>query len=199
MTYARYAERSQIDFVSKGILAVAAVDWGLFAFSVLSSGSDEQAEIAHLRQQVETMTAERTKLVQEQIIQASGNREHLRKAVAAATHEIQRLDAMRAQISTAIDQTHPQLVAAAARPRAVSDRMTTGSIAPTPVSKEQIRAAQEALTDFGYGNLESDGLFGPSTSKAIEAFERAKGLPVTGKLGPATLQALRNHTASAVE
>jgi hypothetical protein len=74
MTYARYAERSQIDFVSKGILAVAAVGWGLFAFSVLSSGSDEQAEIAHLRQQVETMTAERTKLVQEQeqIIQTSG-------------------------------------------------------------------------------------------------------------------------------
>ena len=171
MTYARYAERSQIDFVSKGILAVAAVGWGLFAFSVLSSGSDEQAEIAHLRQQVETMTAERTKLVQEQeqIIQASGDLEHLRKAVAAATQEIQRLDAMRAQISTAIDQTHPQLVAAAARPRAVSDRMTTGSIAPTPVSKEQIRAAQEALTDFGYGNLEADGLFGPSTSKAIVA------------------------------
>ena len=85
MTYARYAERSQIDFVSKGILAVAAVGWGLFAFSVLSSGSDEQAEIAHLRQQVETMTAERTKLVQEQeqIIQASGDLEHLRKAVAA--------------------------------------------------------------------------------------------------------------------
>ena len=200
MTYAS-AERSQIDFVSKGILAVAAVGWGLFAFSVLSSGSDEQAEIAHLRQQVETMTAERTKLVQqqEQIIQASGDLEHLRKAVAAATQEIQRLDAMRAQISTAIDQIHPQLVAAAARPRAVSDRMITGSIAPTPVSKEQIRAAQEALTDFGYGNLEADGLFGPSTSKAIEAFERAKGLPVTGKLGPATLQALRNHTASAVE
>ena len=201
MTYARYAERSQIDFVSKGILAVAAVGWGLFAFSVLSSGSDEQAEIAHLRQQVETMTAERTRLVQEQeqIIQASGDLEHLRKAVAAATQEIQRLDAMRAQISTAIDQTHPQLVAAAARPRAVSDRMTTGSIAPAPVSKEQIRAAQEALTDFGYGNLEADGLFGPSTSKAIEAFEQAKGLPVTGKLGPATLQALRDHTASAIE
>jgi len=51
--------------------------------------------------------------------------------------------------------------------------MITGSIAPTPVSKEQIRAAQEALTDFGYGNLEADGLFGPSTSKAIEAFEQA--------------------------
>ena len=90
-------------------------------------------------------------------------------------------------------------MAAAARPLAVSDRMITGSIAPTTVSKEQIRAAQEALTDFGYGNLEADGLFGPSTSKAIEAFEQVKGLPITGKLGPATLQALRNHTASAIE
>jgi murein L,D-transpeptidase YcbB/YkuD len=201
MTYARHAARSQIDFVSKGILAIAAVGWGLFAWSVLSSGSDEQAEIAHLRQLVETVTAKHTKVVQEQeqIIQASGDLEHLRKAIAAATQEIQRLDAMRAQISTAIDQTHPQLVAAAARPRSGSDSMTTGSIAPTPVSKEQIRTAQEALTDFGYGNLEADGLFGPSTRKAIEAFEQAKGLPVTGKLGPATLQALRAHTASAVE
>jgi peptidoglycan hydrolase-like protein with peptidoglycan-binding domain len=42
-------------------------------------------------------------------------------------------------------------------------------------------------------------VFGPSTSKAVEAFERAKGLPVTGKLGHATVEALRTHVASVVQ
>jgi peptidoglycan hydrolase-like protein with peptidoglycan-binding domain len=42
-------------------------------------------------------------------------------------------------------------------------------------------------------------VLGPSTRKAIEAFERAKGLPVTGKLGTATLQALRTHTAAVIQ
>ena len=67
------------------------------------------------------------------------------------------------------------------------------------LSKQEIRAAQEALVDFGYGKLKADGSLGPSTRKAVAAFERAKGLPVTGRLGTATLQALRIHTASVTQ
>jgi peptidoglycan hydrolase-like protein with peptidoglycan-binding domain len=62
-----------------------------------------------------------------------------------------------------------------------------------------MRAVQEALVDFGYGYLEADGLLGPSTSKAIEAFAPAKGVPVIGKLATATLQAARTHTACAAQ
>ena len=168
---------------------------------MLSSGSNEQVEIARLRQQIEAMAVERTKLVQgyDQMLQATGDLEQLRKEIAATTQEVQHLETMRARISQAIDQIHPQLVAAAARPHGGSESMTTGSIAPAPLTKDQSRAAQEALTDFGYGNLEADGVLGPSTSKAIEAFEQAKGLPVTGKLGTATFQAIKTHIVSAVE
>ena len=63
MMYARNNARSQIDFVNKR-LGCCRSRLGLFAFSVLSSGSNEQVEIARLRQQIEAMTVERTKLVQ---------------------------------------------------------------------------------------------------------------------------------------
>ncbi|MBM1175083.1 peptidoglycan-binding domain-containing protein [Microvirga arabica] len=122
---------------------------------------------------------------------------------------------MRARVSEAIDRAHPQRVASAA-PSAEGSESSKGTasaaplrdhsdssagISPAsgPLSKQQIRAAQEALTDLGYGALKADGVFGPGTSRAVEAFERAKGLPVTGQLGAATLQALRAHTASAVQ
>ncbi|WP_244610485.1 peptidoglycan-binding domain-containing protein [Microvirga pakistanensis] len=64
------------------------------------------------------------------------------------------------------------------------------AVAPSP-SKDQVRAAQEALTALGFGQLKPDGMMGPGTRRAIEAFERAKGLPITGGLGAGTLQALQ--------
>jgi peptidoglycan hydrolase-like protein with peptidoglycan-binding domain len=76
---------------------------------------------------------------------------------------------------------------------------TVSTASGVRLSKQEIRTAQEALVDLGYGKLKADGSVGPSTRKAVEVFERAKGLPVTGKLGPATLQALRTHIASLVQ
>ncbi len=204
MSNAKSATSSKLGVADKGLLSVAAVGWGLFAYSAVSSGFGQQAvqdDIARLRQKTMTITAERDKLAQERdlMIRASGDQQHIQKQIAAATQELQRLETMRARVSEAIDQAHPQLVTLAARSGAGNEGTSVSSAAPAPLSKYQIRAAQEALIDLGHANFEADGVFGPSTSKAIEAFERARGLPVTGKLGTATLQALRTHVASLSE
>jgi murein L,D-transpeptidase YcbB/YkuD len=201
MSYARSKAISTFGMIDKGLLTLAAIGWGSFAYSIVSSRSDAQAvqaEIARLHQEVKVVSAERDRFVQErdQTIQTSGDLQYLHNKIAAATLELQRLDTMRARVSEAIDQAHPKLVTLAAQYRGNNESTTASSSASAPLSKQQIRAAQEALVDLGYGNLEADGVFGSGTSKAVEAFERAKGLPVTGNLGPATLQALRTHVAS---
>jgi cell wall-associated NlpC family hydrolase len=53
-----------------------------------------------------------------------------------------------------------------------------------PASGGQVVAAQKAL------GVDADGVIGPQTRKAIRKFQRSHGLPVTGRLDTATLQAL---------
>nr|WP_246408180.1 peptidoglycan-binding domain-containing protein [Microvirga lupini] len=62
-------------------------------------------------------------------------------------------------------------------------------ITPLP-AKQDVLAAQEALTKLRFGDLEADGVIGSSTREAIEKFQRTVGLPVTGELHPQTLTAL---------
>jgi murein L,D-transpeptidase YcbB/YkuD len=204
MTYRMGGVAAQFGTVSKSLLAVAALGWGLHAYSAIEAGPNEQSvqdEIAQMHQELTAANAERDKAIRErdQTIQTSGDLQHLQRAIAAATQELQHFEAMRARVSQAIDQTHPQLVTLATRSGTSSATTTSSSTPSAPLSKQQIRAAQEALVDLGYGQLDADGVFGPGTGKAVEAFERAKGLPVTGKLGPATLQALRTQVASVVQ
>jgi peptidoglycan hydrolase-like protein with peptidoglycan-binding domain len=204
MSDARNHARLLFQVAGKGLLAATIIGLGLFAYSVLFSGAEEQSaqtEIAHLHQQIQAVTAERDQLAHDkaQALQAGKDLNATQQKIEAAMQELQELDALRASVSQAIEQARLQLTGPSDRPITRIDISTTGSTSPAPPSKEQIRTAQEALVDFGYGSLEADGVFGPSTSKAVEAFERAKGLPVTGKLGLTTLEALRSHIASAVQ
>ena len=204
MSYATTNAGQRLDIVKTGLVAAAAVGWGLFAYSTLSSGSEEQAvqtEILQLHQQIEDVTAERDQLAQERDrqIQASQDLQNVQKQIEAAIQELQQLDVLRASVSQAIEQGRLQLTRSSGQAMAKEESPTVTVTSAIPLPKRQIRAAQEALTDFGYGRIEADGVFGPSTRKAIEAFERAKGLPVTGRLGAATLQALKVHAASAAQ
>ncbi|MBM1175387.1 peptidoglycan-binding protein [Microvirga arabica] len=119
--------------------------------------------------------------------------------IEAATEELQQLDSLRTSVSQAIEQTRLQLTGPSDKPVTMLESPEVSTTSAIRLSKQEIRTAQEALVDFGYGKLKADGALGPSTRKAVEAFERAKGLPVTGKLGTATLQALRTHTASVTQ
>src|SRR5262245_12498526 len=55
-------------------------------------------------------------------------------------------------------------------------------IAGLIASSRQLAAIQRALSDFGYGPLETNGVLGPDTRAAIERFERDRRMPITGQV-----------------
>lgn len=204
MSYVRSYARLQIGTAGTGLLAATAIGFSLFVYSALSKSSEDhalQSEISQLRQQIETVTAERDQLAKEneRRILAGQDLNTTLKRIEAATEELEQLDALRATVSQAIEQARLQLTGPSDQPIAITESPATSTTSSVRLSKKEIRGVQEALVDFGYGKLKADGSLGPSTRKAVEAFERDKGLPVTGKLGTATLQALRTHTASVTQ
>jgi hypothetical protein len=204
MSYVNNEVRLQLGATGKGLLAATVVSSGLFIYSVLSRGSEEHAlrnENLQLRQQIETVAIERDQLAKanDQKILAGQDLNTMLVRIEAVTEELQQLDSLRASVSQAIEQTRLQFTGPSNQNAAMPESPEVSTTSAIRLSKQEIRTAQEALVDFGYGKLKADGSLGPSTRKAVEAFERAKGLPVTGKLGTATLQALRTHTASVIQ
>ena len=53
-----------------------------------------------------------------------------------------------------------------------------------------VRELQKELTRRKFGGMTINGTFGPSTDKAVRAFQRSKGLRADGIVGPATARAL---------
>lgn len=72
--------------------------------------------------------------------------------------------------------------------------------APVPVSSHsdaavisgtrRVAAVQRALTEYGYGQLKPTGVAGSDTQAAIQKFERARKLPVTGQVSDRLLREL---------
>ncbi len=57
-------------------------------------------------------------------------------------------------------------------------------------TQESLRDLQTLLNTLGYDAGLPDGLSGPATAAAIEAFQRAEGLPVEGKITPELTEAV---------
>jgi hypothetical protein len=103
-------------------------------------------------------------------------------------------------LTQARDLARAELVTAATGMRDLVDRLNhagsdmaaTGSTDTRPITSEQLvtRTAQKALARLGYGPLKADGVAGPDTHRAVEAFQRANNLHVTGELDAPTLQRL---------
>ena len=55
---------------------------------------------------------------------------------------------------------------------------------------------QKALADAGYYEADVDGVYGPKTVAAVEALQKANGLPQTGTVDKATEKALRTELAA---
>lgn len=53
-----------------------------------------------------------------------------------------------------------------------------------------VQFLQLALTRAGFGPLNTDGIFGPATTQALQRFQAAMGLAADGAAGPATHRAL---------
>lgn len=80
---------------------------------------------------------------------------------------------------------------AALHPRRLQEKPQAGAAAaPSQADRETVRWIQKALKDKGYYKGTVDGLFGPGTQMALEAFQRKEGLNVTGQPDVPTLDKL---------
>ncbi len=165
--------------------------WTTFFISSRSSAETEH----QLRGQVSSLHRIQMDLLleNERMKAAAGDLEPLRSQLEALRQEADLLtqarDLARAELVTAATGMR-DLVSQLNQAR--SNVSMTGSVAPGPITSEQLvtRTAQKALTRLGYGPLKADGAPGPSTRRAVEAFQRANTLPVTGELDAPTLQRL---------
>jgi peptidoglycan hydrolase-like protein with peptidoglycan-binding domain len=71
--------------------------------------------------------------------------------------------------------------------------------APVPAGSRRLLAAQRALSDFGYGQIKPTGTDDAATRAAIQAFERERNLPVTGRLSDSVARELSTITGRPLE
>lgn len=62
--------------------------------------------------------------------------------------------------------------------------------APSGAGSRRVAAVQRALTEYGYGQLKPTGVAGSDTQTAIQKFERARRLPVTGQVSDRVVREL---------
>jgi len=174
------------------VLALVAVaGWGaLILVNQSSAGIESQlrAQVASLSQTQADLLSERG-----QAQATTGEWKQLQAQIPVIREELR-------QLTDARDQTQSELVLAQlglsdAINRASQeheDVSTTGSVeSKAPDIKQAVTAtAQIALSKLGYGKVTADGVIGPGTRRAIEAFQRAKGLTVTRELDAPTLKQL---------
>jgi peptidoglycan hydrolase-like protein with peptidoglycan-binding domain len=72
-------------------------------------------------------------------------------------------------------------------PLASADQQPADSAA---VYREQMMLTQETLRSFGYAPGAVNGIMRSETASALRAFQREKGLTITGQANPETLAAL---------
>jgi Putative peptidoglycan binding domain len=71
-----------------------------------------------------------------------------------------------------------------------------------PVSiggSHRVAAVQRALTEYGYGQLKPTGVVGPDTQVAIQKFEKARKLPVTGQVSDRRVHELAATIGHSIE
>ena len=79
----------------------------------------------------------------------------------------------------------PPLARVAPTPRPLSSEIIArpnDPIAQLIGMSSRVMAVQRTLSAYGYGQIRPSGILDEPTSAAIERFERARGLPVTGRL-----------------
>ena len=88
-------------------------------------------------------------------------------------------------------QTHAVVVRVIAGGSAKADETQT----PAPRKSEHIVQVQNELYYLQYYTGPIDGIYGAKTEDAVKRFQRASGLKVDGKIGPATDAALAEAVA----
>jgi peptidoglycan hydrolase-like protein with peptidoglycan-binding domain len=88
----------------------------------------------------------------------------------------------------------PAAMAARSEPGATPARGDPGGVTP-----KQVKAVQQALADFGYGQVKPTGQFDAATRAAIEEFETVHKLPVSGQISERFLRELAEVTDRPIE
>jgi peptidoglycan hydrolase-like protein with peptidoglycan-binding domain len=66
-------------------------------------------------------------------------------------------------------------------------------------ASHRVAAVQRALTEYGYGQLKPTGVVGSDTQAAIQKFEKARKLPVTGQVSDRLVRELASMIGHPVE
>ena len=92
------------------------------------------------------------------------------------------------------------------RPAAIRADISAPSspAAPDPIGNfldpaKRVAALQQALTEFGYGQIKPTGSVDPATRNAIAEFERNRKLPVTGQFSDRVTRELATVTGRPLE
>jgi peptidoglycan hydrolase-like protein with peptidoglycan-binding domain len=183
-----------------GVLAL--LGWGLYGYSLSFAGTQEdplREQSTRLRSDLNQLKAEHSRVTAEydQLRQRTGDLQTVQGQLVSVQEQVRSLEQARTQLTQTVAQARSQLTSAFDHPSEDARASQTGSTNPTsrPV---RVDAVQEALTKLGHGQLKADGKIGPGTRRAIEAFERAQGIPVTGELGMATVQALESTSGMSI-
>lgn len=171
------------------IVIATLAGWGGFAYSSLTSAQLEQ----ELSGQAAALKGYQSKVLSQRQREDSEAREiaALREQLALAQGEVQRLAQRQKGAEANLVKAEEQLALFQKihAPPALENAPALRGIKPVP-AKQDVLAAQEALTQLGFGKLKADGVVGPTTQQAIEEFQRVAGLTVTGELHGLTLQTL---------
>ena len=73
------------------------------------------------------------------------------------------------------------------------------AIAKLIAPSKRVTAVQQALADFGYGQIKPTGVADPETRAAVEKFERDHRLPVTGQISDRLVRDLAAMTGRPLE
>jgi peptidoglycan hydrolase-like protein with peptidoglycan-binding domain len=104
----------------------------------------------------------------------------------------------------AAPRAEPFAAAPRAEPVAAPPRSNAGGSPPqsdqsAQVPSKLVKAVQQALADFGYGQVKPTGISDTDTHTAIEAFETMHKLPVTGQISDRFLRELAAVTGRPIE
>jgi murein L,D-transpeptidase YcbB/YkuD len=171
------------------LVLVAFTGWGAYAHSLFESADLEK----QLHGQTATLRGYQTQLAQEgkKVEEGAKRLEEIRVQLSDAQTEIQRLTVKTGEVDAELAKARDQLAASQQiiQPYGVGSAPELLRIKPRP-TKQDVMAAQQALTQLRFGDLKADGVIGSSTRKAVEEFQRTVGLPATGELYAQTLLAL---------
>jgi Putative peptidoglycan binding domain len=105
-------------------------------------------------------------------------------------------------MTTLVKTTSTVQAATANIPRPPMTVPVSSRVDSVPVSiggSHRVAAVQRALTEYGYGQLKPTGIVGSDTQVAIQKFEKARKLPVTGQVSDRLVHELAATIGHSIE